>query len=85
MSVEFDWIGRANRLLTISGAGSLSDFRYTFDSNSNIARIQEEGGPTPVGDMHYRYDAVNRLTAATQPAGPMPFTRIMPGTFSSSQ
>jgi len=62
--VEFDWTGRANRLLTDSVAGTLSDLRYTFDANSNISRIQELAGPTPRGDMNYRYDPLNRLTAA---------------------
>lgn len=62
--VEFDWAGRARRLLTASPGETLSDLNYTFDLNSNIARIQEQAGPAPQGDMHYQYDSLNRLTAA---------------------
>ncbi len=62
--VEFDWIGRASRLLTDSAAGTLSDLRYAFDSNSNVSRIQELAGPAPQGDVRYQYDVLDRLTKA---------------------
>jgi len=62
--IEFDWAGRATRLLTESSTAVLSDLSYTFDSNSNVARIREQAGPTPRGDMQYRYDPLDRLTAA---------------------
>lgn len=62
--MEFDWIGRATQIATNSNAGALSDLRYTFDANSNIARIQELQGPSPRGTMNYVYDTLDRLTKA---------------------
>ena len=62
--VEFDWSGRAQRLLTSSNAETLSDLNYTFDINSNITRIEEYAGVAPRGDMYYDYDPLNRLIKA---------------------
>ncbi len=62
-TTEFDYAGRATRLLTESGGSPLSDLRYRFDGNSNISSIEEKAGPQPYGHMHYAYDSLDRLTA----------------------
>jgi RHS repeat-associated protein len=74
-TVQFDFTGRAHRLLTVADAATLSDLHYAYDANSNITRIQETAGPSPRGDMYYSYDTLDRLakawgtTMSGQPAG----------------
>ena len=63
-SYEYDDLNRLTKLTNTKGESILSQYQYTYDSNSNIKTITDANGVT-----NYNYDSLNRLTQIQRPAG----------------